>query len=63
MISKFNENPILFSLWGKPMPPLLLLYQGLAVDDHGFALDVSDLGHPRLSLIEGITLYDPRKNQ
>ena len=25
-------------------------YRGLAVDDYGFALDASNLGHPRLSL-------------
>jgi len=36
---------------GKPMIPHLLCYQGLAVDDYGFALDASNLGHPRLSLI------------
>ena len=35
---------------GKPMIPYLLCYQGLAVDDYGFALDASDTGHPRLSL-------------
>jgi len=28
------------------MPPHLLRYQGLAVDDYGFALDASNLGHP-----------------
>jgi hypothetical protein len=38
---------------GKPMIPYFLCYQGLAVDDYGFALDASDLGHPRLSLIKG----------
>jgi hypothetical protein len=27
-----------------------LCYQGLAVDDYGFALDAADMGHPRLSL-------------
>ena len=32
---------------GKPMAPHLLRYQGLAVDDYGFALDASNLGHPR----------------
>ena len=36
---------------GKPMTPHLLRYQGLAVDDYGFALDASNLGHPRLSII------------
>ena len=35
---------------GKPMTPHLLRYQGLAVDDYGFALDASNLEHPRLSL-------------
>ena len=35
---------------GKPMTPHLLRYQGLAVDDYDFALDASNLGHPRLSL-------------
>jgi len=29
----------------------LLRYKGLAVDDYGFVLDASNLGHPRLSLI------------
>jgi hypothetical protein len=32
------------------MIPYLLCYQGLAVDDYGFALDAADMGHPRLSL-------------
>ena len=36
---------------GKPMAPHLFRYQGLAVDDYGVALDASNLGHPRLSLI------------
>jgi hypothetical protein len=36
---------------GKPMTPHLLRYQGLAVIDYDFALDASNLGHPRLSLI------------
>jgi hypothetical protein len=35
---------------GKPMIPHLLRYKGLAVDDYGFALYASNLGHPRLSL-------------
>jgi len=35
---------------GKQMIPHLLCYQGLAVDDYGFALDAADMGHPRLSL-------------
>ena len=30
---------------GKPMTPHLLCYQGLAVDDYGFALDAADIGH------------------
>jgi hypothetical protein len=38
-------------LSGKPMAPHLLRYQGLAVDDYGFALDVSNMGHPQLSII------------
>ena len=29
----------------------LLRYQGLAVEDYDFALDASNLGYPRLSLI------------
>ena len=33
---------------GKPMTPHLLRYQGLAVDDYDFALDASNLAHPRL---------------
>jgi hypothetical protein len=33
-----------------PMIPHLLRYQGLAVDDYGFALSALDLGHLRLSL-------------
>jgi len=36
------------------MTPHLLRYQGLAVDDYGFALDASNLGHPRLSFIQVI---------
>ena len=35
---------------GKLRIPHLLRYQGLAVDDYGFALNASDLGHPKLSL-------------
>ncbi len=35
---------------GKPMTPHLFHYQGLAVDDYGFTLDASNLGHPRLLL-------------
>jgi len=35
---------------GKPMIPHLLCYQGLAVEDYGFALDAADKGHPWLSL-------------
>jgi len=38
-------------LSGKPMIPYLLRYQGLVVDDYDFALDASNLRHPRLSLI------------
>jgi len=30
---------------GKPIIPYLLCYQGLAVDDYGFALDAADMGH------------------
>jgi hypothetical protein len=37
-------------LSGKPMIPHLLRYQKLAVNDYGFALDASNMGHPRLSL-------------
>jgi hypothetical protein len=35
---------------GKPRIPHLLCYRGLAVDDYGFVLDASDMGHPWLSL-------------
>ena len=35
---------------GKPIIPYILCYQGLAVDDYGFALDAADMGHPRPSL-------------
>gem|GEM_PF-937330 len=35
---------------GKPIIHHLLCYQGLAVDDYGFALDAADMGHPLLSL-------------
>jgi hypothetical protein len=35
---------------GKPIISHLLCYQGLAVDDYGFALDAADMGYPRLSL-------------
>ena len=38
-------------LSGKPMISHLLCYQGLAVEDYGFALDDSNMGHPRLLLI------------
>ena len=38
-------------LSGKPMTPHLFRYQGLAVDDYGFALDASNLWHPQLSII------------
>jgi len=33
------------------MIPYLFRYQGLAVDDYGFALDASNLWHPQLSII------------
>ena len=45
---------------GKPMIPHLHCYQGLAVDDYDFVLDASNLGHPRLSLIEGHILVVER---
>jgi len=45
-----NESYFVY-LSGKPMIPHLPCYQGLAVDDYDFALDASNLGHPRLSLI------------
>jgi len=35
---------------GKLSTPHLLRYQGLAVDDYGFALDALDLWHPKISL-------------
>jgi len=38
------------------MTPHLLRYQGLAVDDYGFTLDVSNLWHPRLSLNKSVNL-------
>ena len=38
---------------GKPIISYLSCYQGLALDDYGFALDASDMGHPRLSLNGG----------
>jgi len=41
---------------GKPMIPPLLRYQGLAVEDYGFTLDASNMGHPRLSIIKDKTL-------
>jgi len=43
-------------LSGKPMIRHVLRYQGLAVDDYDFALDASNIGHPRLSLIQGSNL-------
>jgi hypothetical protein len=33
------------------MIPHILRYQGLAVDDYGFALAALNLGHPRLPII------------
>ena len=38
-------------LSGKPMIPHLPRYQGLAVDDYGFTLDASNMGHRQLSFI------------
>jgi hypothetical protein len=38
-------------LLGKPRIVHLLRYQELAVDDYDFAIDASNLGQPRLSLI------------
>ena len=35
---------------GTPRIPHLLRYQGFAVDDYGFTLAASNLGHPRRSL-------------
>jgi len=43
-------------LSGKPMIRHVLRYQGLAVDDYDFAFDASNIGHPRLSLIQGSNL-------
>jgi hypothetical protein len=51
MSYKFIEKSHFVYPLGKPMIPHLLRYQGLAVDDYGFALDASNLGHLRLSLI------------
>jgi hypothetical protein len=33
----------------KPRMPHLFCYQEFAVNDYGFALDASNMGHPRLS--------------
>ncbi len=35
---------------GKPIIPHVLCYQWITVDDYGFTLDASDMGHPRFSL-------------
>jgi len=48
---KFIKKSHFVYLSGKPRIPYLLCYQGLAVNDYDFALDASNLGHPRLSLI------------
>jgi len=50
MRCKFIKQSYFVYPMGKPMIPHLLCYQGLAVGDYGFALDASDLGHPRLSI-------------
>ena len=41
------------------MTPHLLRYRGLAVDDYGIALDVFNLGHPRLSINYGFIMGHP----
>jgi len=41
---------ILFTPLGKPIIHHLSCYQGLAVDNYGFALDASDMGHFQLSI-------------
>jgi len=52
---KYNKKSHFVYPLGKPMTPHLLCYQGLAVDDYGFALDAADMRHPRLSLNKGFT--------
>ena len=51
MTYKLIKKSYFVYLSGKPIIPHLLRYQGLAVNDYDFALDASNLGHPRLSLI------------
>jgi len=50
MRNKFVEKSHFVCPLGKSVTPYLFRYQGLAVDDYGFTLDFSNLGHPRLSL-------------
>ena len=45
----FKKSHYVYPL-GTSMTPHLLRYQGFGVDDYGFTLDASILGHPRLSL-------------
>ena len=42
-----EKIPFFYPL-GRTMIPYLLCYQGIAVDDYGFALDAADLGGLRL---------------
>ncbi len=51
MRHKFFKKFHFVYLSGKPMIPYFFRYQGLAVDNYGFALDALNLEHPRLSLI------------
>jgi hypothetical protein len=44
---------------GKPMIPHLLRYQGFEVYEYDFALEALNLGHPRLSLNQGIHSLKP----
>ena len=55
---KFIKKSNFVYLSGKPMIPYLLRYQGLAVDDYGFALDVSNIWYSQLSFNLGID-YQP----
>ena len=54
---QFIKKSLFVYLSGKPMIPHLLCYQGLEVNDYDFALDASNLGHPRLSLILGVMAF------
>jgi len=56
MRNKLIKKSCFVYLSGKPMIRHVLRCQGLVVDHYDLSLDASNIGHPRLSLIQGSNL-------